>query len=115
MSQEFRRDHRLTKKRDFERVYQEGLLVKDEYFRIFALAKEDPLPRLGLSVSTKLGKAVVRNQLKRVIREWFRVHKHELARLDLIVQPKPPAAKLDQKDLFERLSNLASQLRRLHP
>jgi len=114
MSQHLRQVHRLTRKRDFERVYREGALVKDECFRIYVLAKEDPLPRLGLSVSAKLGKAVVRNRLKRLIREWFRTHKGELAGFDMIVQPKPPAVGLDQRGLFEHLSGLASRLRELH-
>ncbi len=106
--------HRLTKRKEFERVYQQGVLVKDECFRLYALPKpvgEDPTPRLGLSVSKKLGKAVRRNRVKRWIREWFRTHKEALWGLDVIVQAKPSAADLNFHEVCQRLDALAAQLR----
>jgi ribonuclease P protein component len=87
------------------------LLLKNEYFRIYALAKPDPVPRLGLAVTVKLGKAVVRNRLKRHIREWFRAYKDKFSGFDLIVQPKPPAATLDHRELLKSLCELLAQLK----
>jgi len=111
-SQGFSKAHRITRRKEFERIYTEGLLLKNDYFRIYALAKDDPIPRLGLAVTTKLGKAVVRNRLKRHIREWFRKNKDEFRGFDLIIQPKPPAAGLRPQDIYENLCELSSALKR---
>ena len=48
--------------------------------------------RLGLAVAVKMaGGAVARNRLRRIIRESFRVHQHELPAVDLVVSARPPA------------------------
>ncbi|OGF57334.1 MAG: ribonuclease P protein component [Candidatus Fraserbacteria bacterium RBG_16_55_9] len=111
-SQRFQRIHRLTRGADFERAYQTGRLIQNEHFRIYVLGQEEGSPpRLGLSVTKRLGKANVRNRLKRWIREWFRTHKEELSNLALVVQPKPPAARLDHKALLESAQRLIASLK----
>ena len=68
--------HRLTRSADFQRVYRQGKSVAGRqavlyYFEGVTDASEDG-PRLGVSVSKKVGGAVVRNQVKRVLKEIFR-------------------------------------------
>ncbi|MEW6067910.1 MAG: ribonuclease P protein component [Nitrospirota bacterium] len=62
----------LVKKRDFEQVFREGLTAASKYLVIYAKPNELNFSRLGLSVSKKIGKAVKRNRIKRLLREAMR-------------------------------------------
>ncbi|MHB1325703.1 MAG: ribonuclease P protein component [Thermoleophilia bacterium] len=68
--------HRLTRSADFQRAYRQGKSVAGRqavlyYFERVSESEEDA-SRLGVSVSKKVGGAVVRNQVKRVLKEIFR-------------------------------------------
>ena len=70
-----KRRHRLSRSRDFDAVYRKGRSVSTRYLVLYAFPREEgetgPDPRLGLAVSRKVGGAVVRNRLKRRLREVF--------------------------------------------
>ncbi len=84
----FPKQSRLLTKSDFERVYQQRCRAGDGVLLMFAWSNGQPRTRLGLSVSRKVGNAVVRNRIKRWLREAFRLSQHELpVGLDLIVIP----------------------------
>jgi len=69
------RHFRLRKRAEFELCYKNGRKYHTPHFLVFVLSAEDrQIPRLGLSVSKKVGNAVVRNRLKRVLREFFRLY-----------------------------------------
>jgi ribonuclease P protein component len=59
----------LTRKRDFEAVFRDGSSSASRYIVIYSKPNELIVSRFGLSVSKKVGKAVVRNRLKRLLRE----------------------------------------------
>ena len=75
---------------DFRRAYQQRSVASDQNLVVYGAANGLPYCRLGLSVSRKVGGAVVRNRWKRLIREAFRTCGSELPEgLDLIVIPRP--------------------------
>jgi ribonuclease P protein component len=64
-------------------------------------------PRLGITVSRKVGNAVTRNRLKRVIREWFRVSRGGLSPAgDLVVIARKGAGLLDAQEIRNELDGL---------
>jgi len=83
------KSERLVRLRDFEATYRERRSAADSALVVYVRANGLAHSRLGLSVSGRLGGAVARNRFKRVCREAFRLHKHELpAGFDLIVIPR---------------------------
>lgn len=86
----FGRTRRLTHAREFQSVY--GAKCRKALGPLVVHGRPNGLdhPRLGLSVSRKVGTAVVRNRIKRLIREAFRHMQHDFPRgYDLIVVVRP--------------------------
>ena len=81
---------------------------------VYVEANDLPWTRLGLKVGKRLGKAVQRNQIKRRVREAFRLLQHELpAGLDVVCIPRPPsAAGAEVDELGRSLQRLIRQARR---
>jgi ribonuclease P protein component len=81
---------RISRSRDFDAVYRRGRSAAGRHLVVYAFPREDAddeaPARLGLSVSRKVGDAVTRNRVKRVLREEFaRVAATVPARLDVVV------------------------------
>ena len=92
----FPKSCRLTHAREYKAVFDAKLTLVRGPLRIMgmprplAAAGDHPAPaRLGLSVGRKLGKANVRVRCKRLIREAFRLIRHELPPVDLVVHVYP--------------------------
>ena len=63
--------------------------------------------RLGVTVSRRVGGAVVRNRVKRRIREWFRARCEQPGPgLDLVVIARPSASRLEAREVAEELTAL---------
>lgn len=74
------------------REYIKGHSVANRQFVVYTCNnKEIDHFRLGISVSKKLGNAVLRNKIKRAIRENFKVHKSHILAKDIIVIARQPA------------------------
>jgi ribonuclease P protein component len=67
-----RKRRRLSRSGDFDRVYRDGRSYANRYLVVYSFprAGEDE-PRLGISVGRKVGGAVARNQVKRLLRDAF--------------------------------------------
>src|SRR5690242_12963843 len=83
----FGRAMRIKQGRDFSRVRQEGQrLVYGCLIANWRKLPEESASRLGVVTSGKIGNAVVRNRARRLLREAFRRHQHDLAQpLDLVL------------------------------
>jgi ribonuclease P protein component len=72
MSERGRRRSRLTRSGDFDRVYRDGSSRANRHLVVYTFPTGPGAePRLGISVSRKVGKAVTRNKVKRALREAF--------------------------------------------
>lgn len=68
------RRNRLSRSRDFDEVYRRGRSVSTRFLTLYWFSRDEPAgdPRLGLAVPREVGSAVVRNRIKRQLRELFR-------------------------------------------
>ncbi len=80
---------RLKLKRDFDRVFQEGIVAADGVLVIHAVRNELSFSRIGISIGRKYGKAHDRNRFKRWCREVYRTRRARLpVGLDFVVRSK---------------------------
>ena len=108
--QRFLRAYRLRKRDDFDRVYRRNVHAADDVLVVLGCENELTHPRLGLTVSRKVGPAVVRNRWKRIIREVFRKSRSRLpAGMDLVVRPRKGAAP-EYRKIEQSLPKLAERL-----
>jgi ribonuclease P protein component len=96
------KQHRLTRSRDFARVRRRGRSAKTPVLALYVLPVRTQDLRAGFSVSKKVGKAVVRNRVKRRMREAVR---HRLADIrpgqDLVLIARPAAAEASFQEIVE--------------
>lgn len=108
---------RIRSTMDFSACYKFGRRFHTRHFIFFALhnARQPGIARLGLSVSRKVGNAVSRNRIKRLLREFFRLHYELMPKgVDLVAVAKREAgpAALHLSDLSEELLPIVERLRR---
>jgi ribonuclease P protein component len=97
---------RLSRSDDFTRVYRAGRSVANKYLVLYYFERSEPVlpggearPRVGFSVSKRLGNAVDRNRVKRVLREAFRANDQSLkGNMDFVLIARTPIVELLEAD-----------------
>lgn len=93
--------NRLTKREYFDKVYRHGKSAANHQFVLYYMVKRQQEEfRLGVSVSKKLGNAVVRNRIRRMLKEIVRLNAARIpGGYDLILLARKPAAEMDYHEM----------------
>ncbi|SDN96089.1 ribonuclease P protein component [Alkalicoccus daliensis] len=103
-----RKQHRLQKNEDFQQVFQHGFSAANRQFVVYQLQKpEQQTIRIGLSVSKKLGNAVLRNRTKRLMKEVLRDTAEELKQdRDVVIIARKPVTAMDLGEIEKSLRHV---------
>ena len=106
------RRHRLSRSRDFDAVYRHGRSVSTRFLVLYWFAREDGgEARLGLAVPKAVGPAVVRNKMKRRLREAFRARAAELPQdQDYVLVVRPGLAEAVDTRGFDWLGERVDEI-----
>jgi ribonuclease P protein component len=104
---------RLSRSAEFERVYRQGRSVGNRFLVLYAFPRAGTAdgPRLGLSVSRKVGGAVDRNRVKRLLREAFVGEAERMpADHDVVVVARPEARDLAEREGLDGVQRELAEL-----
>jgi ribonuclease P protein component len=103
---------RLSRSAEFERVYRHGRSTANRHLVLYSFPTADQeRPRLGLSVSRKVGGAVERNLVKRLLRESFAQAEPEMrSGHDVVVVARPEARELAEREGLAGISTALEEL-----
>jgi len=112
---DFPKSSRILRSSDFRKVYDEGFRFSCQHFAAFCLAcaERPDGPKAGFTVSRAMGKAVVRNRMRRRVREAIRMRMADLdAKWNIVLNPRKPvltatreAIEGDVERLIQRCKN----------
>ncbi len=104
-----KKKYRLTRGEDFTRIRKEGIYRSNHLFRLYASPNGLSYVRAGFSVNRRVGKAVVRNRVKRLMRESFRRNILLFEKgWDFVILAKPPAAFADFYQVEKAICDLCA-------
>jgi ribonuclease P protein component len=104
---DFPREARLVRRGEFDAAYRAGKRRSSAHFTIFLRANQMKQSRYGFSIKKALGSAVVRNRIRRRVREIVRRHRQEIPPgWDIVIHPKSSLAKANFAALAAELLRL---------
>ncbi|UOQ44741.1 ribonuclease P protein component [Halobacillus salinarum] len=107
--------YRIKKNKEFQEVFQHGQSFANRQLVLYYRQKKDqPHFRFGLSVSKRIGTAVVRNQVKRYLRQAFlELEGQILQDYDFVIIARNPASRMDFQEIKKSLTHVLSRSRLL--
>ena len=111
---QFKKEDRLLKRGQFLSVQNCGRKIHSHQFIMIHAKGEGDSSRLGITVSKKVGSAVVRNRIKRIIREYFRHNRHRFQSVigDINLIAKPCCSELNTEQLHSALDYIFRKARK---
>ena len=100
-------ENRIKKRQDYLAVQNRGLRLRTPHFYVYVSAGQYTFSRLGITASRRVGNAVVRNRVKRLVREYFRLNMANLPDgLDVSIIARSGAGRLNLGDVVGEMSVL---------
>jgi len=109
VSLNFPKSKKILKSCDFIAVYRKGKRLQGDYFYIAFVSGSRKT--LGITVSSKIGPAVQRNRIKRVIRELFRLNKGKFPEGKVVLTAKQDADRLTNGEIREDIFRLLNKIK----
>lgn len=101
------KDYKLRKNVEFRAVYKRGKSFSNQLLVLYVYKNKKSTNRVGISVSKKVGKSVIRNRVKRLIKESYRLNNYNLKTgYDLIFIARVAASGKSYNEIEEALKNL---------
>ena len=98
---------KLTQNKEFRVVYRKGKSYSNELLVLYVYKTKNDYTRFGISVSKKVGKSVVRNRVKRLIKESYRLNCHKIKKgYDLIFIARTLSSNKNYTSIENSLINL---------
>ncbi|MBW2036655.1 MAG: ribonuclease P protein component [Deltaproteobacteria bacterium] len=108
-----KKTERILKRADFKRLSKYGARIQKDHFLIVYSRNRFGNLRLGVTASRKVGSAVVRNRIKRLVRERFRLSKALFNNsYDIHVIARPGAASLSSQEISQVLEDMFCEIAR---
>lgn len=109
----FPKENRLLKRDAFLRLASSGKRLQNNHFIAAICPGLNGRTRLGITATKKVGSAIKRNRIKRIIREYFRLNRHGIAGIwdiniiakKTVTGPSPNRVRKSLKDIFDRISS----------
>jgi ribonuclease P protein component len=103
----FSKNDRIRQRREYLQLSRSGRKVQNRYFIAIFASNRQGHPRLGITVSKKVGNAVQRNRMKRLAREYFRRNRSRLeGAWDINLIARKESAGLSSRQIFHSIGQL---------
>jgi ribonuclease P protein component len=103
----YKKNERLLNRKDFVNLNKTGKRHHSAHFTLITHNNRLGKTRLGITASRRTGNAVRRNRIKRLIREYFRLHKHQFPQgFDVVIVAKKGAGDLEYREVQKELGHL---------